>query len=228
VFVGVAVYKPVAAPAAQAPRKHRGPDADHEQAGDERQPRVQALGHDEPRKQERDEAEPEHARRVGHGHGRAEQHRVAGTPPRADQVARDQRLPVPWRERVGGAPEGRNQKGDDDDAEREVTALDQGLEAAAAVTRRRGCVDAWRETRARAQRHRRGRRGHVERRAEQVLRIGAELIACARGRDARRRESRAVARGQRHLPPADPPLEVRVTEGEPRATSGSEEDRVQA
>ena len=58
---------------AEARAQHRGADADDEQAGREREPRVQLLGQDPRRQRERDHPEREHAGRVGDGHGRAEQ-----------------------------------------------------------------------------------------------------------------------------------------------------------
>ena len=97
--------------------------------GDEREPRVELLGDDEPREQERDEAEREDPGRVGDGHGRAEDERVARRSARADEVPGDERLAVARRERVHGAPEGGDEEREEDDAEREVATLDQRLEA---------------------------------------------------------------------------------------------------
>ena len=51
--------------------------------------------------------------------------------PCADEVAGDDRLPVPRRERVRGAPEHRDEERDENDADAEVAASDQRLEPAA-------------------------------------------------------------------------------------------------
>ena len=71
-----------------APEQHRGADADHEQPGDEPDPRVELLGDDELREPERHEAEREDADRVRRGDDQPERGRVAGLPALADEVRR--------------------------------------------------------------------------------------------------------------------------------------------
>jgi hypothetical protein len=74
-------------------------------ARDEVQPRVEVIRHDELRERERDEAEREDADVCVAVTIRPEQRRVPGRAALADEVGGDDRLAVPGRERVGGAPE---------------------------------------------------------------------------------------------------------------------------
>ena len=155
---------------------------------------------------ERDEPEGEDAGGVRRRHRRAEQERVPRLAARADEVAGDERLPVPRREGVDCAPEGGDQEREQDHAEREVAALDQRLEAPVAVLRRRRDPDR----RAPAPAELPGVYStvalrDVERRAEEALRVGAELVAerLVAGRRARD-DARAVAGGDDDLAPADP------------------------
>src|SRR5262249_34883033 len=76
------------------PEQHRGADADHEQPGHEPDPRVELLRDDELRERERHEAEREDADRVRRGHDQPERRRMARLPALADEVRRDDRLPV--------------------------------------------------------------------------------------------------------------------------------------
>ena len=113
------------------------PDADDEQAGDQGQPRIERLGDDEAREQQRHEAEREDADGVRDGHDPTEQDGVDRPPLGADEIAGDDRLPVPGRQRVRSAPEGSDRQREQDDAERELATRDQRLEAAALMPRRR-------------------------------------------------------------------------------------------
>ena len=130
---GAVIVMVVRAAARSRREQHRGADADDEQTRDERQPRIERLGDDEPGEEQRDETEREDAGRVGHGHDRAEEHGVAGPALRPDEIAGDDRLAVSRRERVRGAPEGGEREREQDRAEREVAAGNQRLEAAALV-----------------------------------------------------------------------------------------------
>ncbi len=125
-MVVVMVVGPVAAP--QPLAQHGGADCNDEQTGDQGQPRVQLVGHDEPGEQERDESEPEDAGRVRDRHRRSEEERVPRLPLRPHEVAGDERLPVPRGQRVDGSPERRDQQRDQDHAEREISSLDERLE----------------------------------------------------------------------------------------------------
>ena len=64
VVVVVVVHLPLRVPPppdADPPAQDREPDAHHEQRGHEVEPRIQLLGHDECREQQRHAAEGEHA-----------------------------------------------------------------------------------------------------------------------------------------------------------------------
>ena len=76
----VGLHVVVPARAAAPPAEHPEADADDEEARSERQPGIELLGHDELGEQERHQAEPEHAGRVGDRHRRAENERVARAP----------------------------------------------------------------------------------------------------------------------------------------------------
>ena len=67
---------------------------------------------------------------------------MARLPAGAHEVAGDERLPVAGRQRVHRAPERRDQQREQDHAEREIAALDQRLEAAAAWAGAAPTVDA--------------------------------------------------------------------------------------
>ena len=220
--------------AAEPAQQHRGPDADDEQTRGERQPRIERLGDDEPRKKQRDETEREDAGRVRHRHDRAKKHGVAGPALRPDEIPSHDRLAVPRGERVCGAPEGGEPEREQDRAQREVAAGDERLEAAALVRGGGGRVERGRGTGAATEREARRRRRHVERRAEELPRIRAQLVARALGRDAGAVELRAVARSHDDLAPADPRAEVAVAQRErrPRArrrdVDGVEPQRLEA
>ena len=84
------------------------------------------------------------------------------------------------RKSVRRAPEGRDEEREQDDAGREVAALDQRLEATAAVVRAaRPSMRRWRPRDLTPSANVRTGRGHVEWRAEQVGRIGAQRVALA-------------------------------------------------
>ena len=125
---------------------------------------------------ERDEAEREDAGRVGRRHRRAEQERVARLALRADEVARDERLPVTGRERVHGAPERRDQQREQDDPDREVAALDQRLEAAVSCAPVRRSHRSWAPEPRAAGAVLDGRTADVEWRAQEARRVGAKLV----------------------------------------------------
>jgi hypothetical protein len=184
--------------------KHGQPDADDEEPGDEREPRVDLLGDEEARQEERHEAEREHAGGVRDGNGRAEEERVPGAPAGAHEVAGDECLAVARCEGVRGTPERRDEQRDEDDTEGELAPLDQLLEAAADTgtsgrrSERRG------RSRGRARHEAGGGRAHVERRREQLLRVGAELVRAALCRNGGGHEPRTFARPDGDLAPADP------------------------
>jgi hypothetical protein len=135
----------------------------------------------------------------------------------ADEVPGDERLAVAGRQRVCRSPEGRDEKRDEDDAGREVAVLDQCLEPAAGMGRRRDAAERRRCPWSVAG-HEAGCRGtDVERRAEQLARIGAELVGAAHGGHGGVGDAGAVPRDERDLPPADPARIAPVGELEPRA-----------
>src|SRR5207302_5234777 len=68
------------------------PDREDGGAADQTENRVQPLRHDEPRSEERYEAEREHAEGVGDRDGKAENHGVSGRAAAADQVGGDHRF----------------------------------------------------------------------------------------------------------------------------------------
>ena len=122
--MAVVVIVPVClcAPVQPACPQNRGADRDDEQPGDEVQPRVELVGDDEAREQQRDQAEREDADRVRHGHDQAEQGGVTRGTALAYEVGRDDRLAVPRRERVRHAPEqGRPERGEDDPGAEVIT-----------------------------------------------------------------------------------------------------------
>ena len=119
--------------------QHDDADADHEQRGDEVHPRIQVLGDDELGEGERHETEREDADRVGDGHNAAERERIARTSSRADEVGRDDRLAVSRRQRVRRSPEEREGERDEDEADAQVIARDEGGEASRAAARTNGC-----------------------------------------------------------------------------------------
>ena len=108
-------------------------DEDDEQPRDEREPRVELLGNDERRQAEGHEPEREDARRVRDRDGAAEHEGMTRRSLRSDEVRGDHRFPVSRRERVRSAPERRDQKREEEHADREVSLLDQCLEPAVAV-----------------------------------------------------------------------------------------------
>ena len=79
---------------------------------------------------------------------------------------------MPRRERVRRTPERRDEQREQDDPRREVAALDQRLEAAATVGGSRRGVERRGRRRSAAGCEVRVRRADVERRAEQVARVG--------------------------------------------------------
>ena len=215
-------------PVPQAPAENPEAHRDHEQGRGEVEPRVELLRDDELRERERDEPEREDADRVRHGHDQPEQSRVTGGPARADEVRRDDRLPVPRAEGVRSAPEHRQQEREHDDPGAQVVADDQAREAA--VRRRDGHAGAQvgrGEKRGRGPgttaRYERGASlRHVERTLEQVLRVGTQLVAPADRRRRRRDDARAGVGGEHHLPPADPAGVVRVAKRQRERRRGGE------
>ena len=214
--------------AAQPLPEHRRSDGDDEQPRGERQPGVELVGDDELREQERDQSEGEDAGGVRRGHGRAEQERVPRLALGSDEVAGDERLPVPRREGVDCAPEGGDQEREQDHAEREVAALDQRLEAPVSVLGRRRDPDRGGRRRRAPGRVLDGRASHVERRAEQALRVGTELVRAARRERGALVDTRAAAGGDDDLAPADPvPVGV-IGKGQLPAGRRGAEDCVEA
>jgi hypothetical protein len=91
----VVVVVMVMPPARDAAAQHRRADAQHEQARDEVEPRVQVLGEHVLRQRQRDHAEQRDACGVRDGDRRSERDRLPRRSLRADEVGRDHRLPVP-------------------------------------------------------------------------------------------------------------------------------------
>ena len=106
-------------------------DADHEQAGEQVQPREQVLGQDVlATAPSVIEAEREDARGVGGGDDPAERDGVPRLPARADEVGGDHRLAVPGGERVHGAPA---ERGDEQEQQHAVAVVEDAGEAVDAV-----------------------------------------------------------------------------------------------
>ena len=101
-------------------REHGRADADDHQPGGEVEPRIEPVGDDPLREQERHAAEREHAGGVGRGRDQPEQRRVPRRAARADDVGGDDRLAVPGRERVRRAPEEREHERDEHDERAEM------------------------------------------------------------------------------------------------------------
>ena len=204
----------VAACVARAPEEDTGPDADDEHPRDERQPGIELLRDDDGREPERHETQREHARRVGDRDRGPEREGVPRPAAGADEVAGDERLPVPGREGVRGTPERRHEQGEQDDPERRVVAPDEPREPVARVAWRRRPVEQRRGSGRRPGDETRRRRPDRERRAKEVARIRAQLVRAARRRDGRRDEARPVAGTHGDLPPADAAREAAIDEGE--------------
>ena len=211
-----AVVMTVHAAHAEPPAQHGEPDPDDEEPRDEREPRVELLGDEEPREEERHETQAEHAGSVGHGDRGAQEERVPRSPPGAHEVPGDEGLAVAGSQGVRGTPEGRHEQRDEDDADRQLAALDQRLEAAADMGRSRPGPERWCCSGHRARHEAGSGRPHVEGRREELLRVGTEHVRAALGRHRGGDEPHAVTRPQGHLAPADP---VGVAFG--RRTSGS-------
>ena len=128
VVMVVVMAVPVGAAMPDPREQHRGADADHEQPGDEPDPRVELLGDDELGEGERDEPEREDADGVRRRHDQPERRGVPRRPALADEIGRDDRLAVAGRERVRGAPEEGEPERDEDDADAEVVLRDQARE----------------------------------------------------------------------------------------------------
>ena len=120
---------------AQALPEDRRADEDDEQPRDEREPGVELLRDDERGQAERHESEREDSGRVRDRDRPAEHERVPRRSLRSDEVRSDHRLPVTRSESVRGAPERRDQEREKNDAQGEVTLLDERLETAVAVAR---------------------------------------------------------------------------------------------
>ena len=176
------------------------------------------------RERERDEAEREDAGRVGDRDGGAEQDGMPRRALRADEVARDECLAVPGRERVGRSPEGGDQEREQDHAGREVAARDEAREAgvgnpvgslqclAGGRHRRRAFLVPGSE--------RCGRGGDVERAVQLILGIGAQLVARRRRRHGRGGNCGAVRAVDDDLLPPDPIPVVAVAVGDRRRAPG--------
>ena len=126
VLVRAAVREPCA--------KHGDADRDHHQPGNEVEPRVEVLGNDQLRQQQRHRAQREDPRRVGDGDDAAEVDGVAHGSALADEVGGDDRLAVAGAERVRSAPEEGEGKREED-AGRAQVARDERLEARAVLLR---------------------------------------------------------------------------------------------
>ena len=203
--VVVMVVLPAVPPAGA---QHRRADADHEQARDEVQPRVEPVGDDELRESERHQAEAEDADRVRDRHDQPEQRGVARGAALADEVGGDDRLAVAGRKRMRGAPEERGGERGEDHEQAQMRLADERGEAGVRDPVRRLQAGSVRErgsdVGAGARGELSGRRCHIERALEHVLRVSPELVAAARR-----------ARPDHDLLPADPVGVVRVAVMEP-------------
>ena len=219
---------PVHAARAEPPPEHGEPDPDDEEPREEREPRIELLGDEEPRKEERHESQPEHAGGVGHGDRRAEEDRVPGAPAGPHEIAGDERLAVAGSQRVRGAPERRHEERDERDSHGQLSALYQRLEAAADMDASRPrpeprCCSGDRS------RHKAGSgRAHLEGRREELSRVGTELVRAALGRHRRHDEPCTVPSPDRHLAPADPVGVGSVGERQPPAVRRSSVHRFEA
>jgi hypothetical protein len=206
---------------AQPLPEHRRADRDHEQPRDQSEPRVELLGKDELREPEGHDPDREDPGRVGHGDGAPEHERVPRRALRSDEVRGHERLAVPRGQRVRGSPEAGDQERREEDAERDLPALDQTLEPAGVGYRLRLRArgdPGWRSRPvSRLEGRRRAR--DVERRPQQVARIAPERIALADAGDGRVDDTGAVTRRHRHLAPADAAGEGTIRERELRAMS---------
>ena len=176
-----------------AAAKDAQPDRDHEQPGRQGQPGVELLGHDE-REQERHEPEREHAGGVRDRHRRSERDRVAGVAARAHGVSGHEALPCPGVSACA-APHNRDEQREQDDPRR--GGPPRSINASKPPPR--WARPSWRRASGPAQgaagREVRVRRADVERRAEQVARVGPELVErLSRGTDAS--TSRAPSRAE--------------------------------
>ena len=146
---------------------------------------------------------------MGDGHGGTDRDHVAQPAASPDQVGRHDRLAMPGQERVPGAEQHRQQHGEQADADGEVFRAD------GVVERGREPVELTDQNARDGQvlgdpvgrRARTGHGGqcaaaHVERRAEQVVRVAAQLVADAPGRE-RGVLQRDVGRDRGDLVPAD-------------------------
>ena len=201
------------APVAQRVPEQDGTDDHHEQAADHPE-RAQhllarhAAGHGQ------DQTEHQHADGVGERHGGAHEDGVAAAATAPGEVGRHDRLAVTGEHRVAGPQQACEQDGEQPDHRGELARADVALEPGVAggdqpaqrVARRLRA--ARRRTRPRA-----GRRGSrarrqlhgpdVERVQEQVVGVGAQLVADAGGGHGGV-EQRDPVPGRGDLAPADP------------------------
>ncbi len=214
--------------AAHAREQHRGSDTHYEETRGQREPGIQRLRHDELRQEERHEAEREDAGGVGHRDDPTEEERVERSPPCADEIAGHDRLAMPRRECVRGTPEGRDQERDQHDAEGEIATGDERLEATTRVRGGLRSVERGRNTRAAPEGDPSGRCVDIGRRAEEVLRVRAQLVAPALGGRGRLDDLGSFGRVDDDLLPADAGREVAVPEREPGSRRRGVVDGVEA
>ena len=126
----IVLSRPCRAPHLDSASEYRAADEHHQEARDNREPRVQVLGHDELGKQERHGSEREDSRCARDRDDATEHERVAGPPAGPDEVAGHDRLAVPGRESMRSSPEGSDDERDQDHTNSKILLRDQRLEAA--------------------------------------------------------------------------------------------------
>ncbi len=154
------------------------PDRHHQRGGDQVDPGEEVLREDVAGREERHQAERDHADGVGDGHEQAQQQGVAGGAARPHQVRRHHRLAVAGRQGVQGAPAHGQQQGDHDHAEREVVVHEARQPAGRRLGHAALGVGGERADGARALAGAPGEGGpgHVEGALQQAARVRAQLV----------------------------------------------------
>ena len=170
--------------------EERGAQAERDEAGGEPQPRIDALGREEPFRGEHQDAEAEHRGRVHHRHRRADRDRLAERAAAADQVRADQRLAVPRTEGVHGPDPDRRDDHQRDETRRQIgSSGESGEEPTARRPRRIGRGVRAESGAARPE----GEGGGSDARGRDVRGIGPEAHAGALARDVGANDRGAVA-----------------------------------
>src|SRR6266498_2505060 len=150
VMTVVVVSLNVSAPLSPSAPEDRASDRDDEQPRGDGEPRIEALGDDELREQERHDTQCEDAGRVCDRDDASEKDGMPGLSTRADEVAGHDRLPVARCKGVRCSPERSDKERDEDDAGAQLSTGDQRLEAPTRSVRHRAVLERRRDTRTRA------------------------------------------------------------------------------